>query len=108
MDLFAGDDFCGCVSIAGKGVGVVAKAFIPAGQIIVQDQHILLIDGKELGLSDLWSQSNKPADVYDRKHALIRKKFEQLSEGDQAKAASLHDRSISSYMLLRMRAGVLR
>lgn len=85
---FAENHLCQYVPIAGKGAGVVARDFIPTGEIIVQDQHLLCISGEELGLSDIWSDSNHPVVKFDRQHALIKEKFQRLSETDQAKAWS--------------------
>eukprot|EP00435_Cladocopium_sp_Y103_P051085 s2152_g15.t1 len=89
-EMFAEQHLCQFVPlIAGKGAGVVAKTFIPAGEIIVQDQPLMYINEKELGVSDIWS-SPATAKV-DRKHALVKEKFQQLSEKDQAKVLSLED-----------------
>lgn len=89
-EMFAEQHLCQFVPlIDGKGAGVVAKTFIPAGEIIVQDQPLMYIDEKELGVSDIWS-SPMTAKV-DRRHALVKEKFQQLSEKDQAKVLSLED-----------------
>ncbi|CAK9092076.1 SET domain-containing protein 5 [Durusdinium trenchii] len=91
-ELFAEHPCCKYVAVIdGKGAGVIASDFIPAGEIIVRDQHILCITGDELGLSDIWSESNKPPAKFDRQHELIKEKFERLSESDQAKVLSLED-----------------
>lgn len=88
-ELFAEHPCCKYVAVIdGKGAGVIASDFIPAGEIIVRDQHILCITGDELGLSDIWSESNKPPAKFDRQHELIKEKFERLSESDQAKVRS--------------------
>jgi len=87
-EMFAEQHLCQFVPlIDGKGAGVVAKTFIPAGEIIVQDQPLMYIDEKELGVSDIWS-SPMTAKV-DRRHALVKEKFQQLSEKDQAKVREI-------------------
>jgi hypothetical protein len=47
----------------------------------------MYIDEKELGVSDIWS-SPMTAKV-DRKHAIVKEKFQQLSEKDQAKVREI-------------------
>ncbi|CAE7488370.1 set5 [Symbiodinium sp. CCMP2592] len=89
-DMFAKHHLCQFVpTIVGKGGGVVATAFISAGEIIVSDRPILYISEQELGVSDIWS--SKPEHKIDQKHALVKRKFAQLSEMDQAKVLSLED-----------------
>lgn len=53
----------------------------------MQDQPLMYIDEKELGVSDIWS-SPMTAKV-DRKHAIVKEKFQQLSEKDQAKVREI-------------------
>ena len=88
VELFVESPYCRYVPIPGKGAGVVAKDFIAAGEIIIQDEPLLCISGEELGLSDICSETNRPAVKFDRQHALINEKFQRLSETDQAKVGS--------------------
>ena len=88
--------FCDFVLVAGKGAGAVAKAFIPAGEIIVQDQALLYVAEHELGISGIWSST--PADKVERKNALVKQQFEQLSGKEQAKVT--HDKVVMTNWLM--------
>merc|ERR1711879_802716 len=75
----------------GKGAGMVATEHIPLGTVVTKDYPIILVTADEIEVSDVCSHDNDLSAKYDKRHAIVKRKFEQLPPYDQATVLALAD-----------------
>eukprot|EP00931_Biecheleriopsis_adriatica_P054758 TRINITY_DN32263_c0_g1_i1.p1 TRINITY_DN32263_c0_g1~~TRINITY_DN32263_c0_g1_i1.p1 ORF type:complete len:541 (+),score=114.71 TRINITY_DN32263_c0_g1_i1:55-1677(+) len=74
----------------GKGGGILATAFIPSGTVLLQDRPIITIKADEFAVGR--REWKGPSVIkYDRRHELIKQKFEKLAPAEQETFLSLED-----------------
>ena len=81
-----------------KGTGVVARKDIVPGTVICVDYPLIVLTGDEIGVRDvrglISGKNSDPSELrahFDKGIALLRQKFEELSEDRKQQLAELHD-----------------
>jgi len=88
--------------VGGGGGGMVAAQHIPPGMIVTKDSPLMKVTGEELGVSDVCSKDGDITAKYDKRHAIVKKHFDQLSAQDQSAVLELEDTQTNNKLVRAM------